>query len=63
VQKLADGEIEGAIVALEADIGDVEREIVAKDPFFLVTRPEHRTRDVDGPRHRGGASRRAAAAR
>jgi LysR family hydrogen peroxide-inducible transcriptional activator len=41
VQKLADGEIEGAIVALEADIGDVERQVIAKDPFFLVTRPEH----------------------
>jgi LysR family hydrogen peroxide-inducible transcriptional activator len=41
VQKLANGEIAGAIVALEADIGDVEIEIIAKDPFFLVTRPEH----------------------
>jgi LysR family hydrogen peroxide-inducible transcriptional activator len=41
VQRLADGEIEGAIVALEADIGDVERQVIAKDPFFLVTRPEH----------------------
>jgi LysR family transcriptional regulator, hydrogen peroxide-inducible genes activator len=41
VQKLANGEIEGAIVALEADIGDVERQVIAKDPFFLVTRAEH----------------------
>jgi LysR family hydrogen peroxide-inducible transcriptional activator len=41
VQKLADGQIEGAIVALEADVGDVEKLIIASDPFFLVTRPEH----------------------
>jgi LysR family hydrogen peroxide-inducible transcriptional activator len=41
VRKLADGQIEGAIVALEADIGDVAREVVATDPFVLITRPEH----------------------
>jgi LysR family hydrogen peroxide-inducible transcriptional activator len=41
IEKLADGGIEGAVVALEADIGDVEREIIATDPFVLVTRPEH----------------------
>jgi LysR family hydrogen peroxide-inducible transcriptional activator len=41
VRRLADGQIEGAIVALEADIGDVAREVVATDPFVLVTRPEH----------------------
>jgi LysR family hydrogen peroxide-inducible transcriptional activator len=41
VQKLGAGEIEGAVVALEADVGDVAREIVAPDPFVLVTRPEH----------------------
>lgn len=41
LEKLEDGRIEAAILALEADIGDVEREIVATDPFVLVTRPEH----------------------
>ena len=41
VHKLGDGQIEGAIVALEADVGDVARDIVATDPFVLVTRPEH----------------------
>jgi LysR family transcriptional regulator, hydrogen peroxide-inducible genes activator len=41
VQKLADGRIEGAVVALEADLGDVQKEVLATDPFFLVMRPEH----------------------
>lgn len=41
VAKLAAGDIEGAVLALEADIGDVAREVVAADPFVLVTRPEH----------------------
>jgi LysR family hydrogen peroxide-inducible transcriptional activator len=41
VEKLADGRIDAAVVALEADIGDVERDIIATDPFVLVTRPEH----------------------
>src|SRR3984885_1202038 len=39
VQKLGAGEIEGAVVALEADLGDVAREIVAPDPLALATRP------------------------
>jgi LysR family transcriptional regulator, hydrogen peroxide-inducible genes activator len=41
IRRLTDGQIEGAIVALEADIGDVARDVVATDPFVLVTRPEH----------------------
>jgi LysR family hydrogen peroxide-inducible transcriptional activator len=41
VRRLADGQIEGAIVALEAEVGDVAREVVASDPFVLVTRPDH----------------------
>lgn len=41
VRRLAEGQLEGAIVALEADVGDVAREVVATDPFVLVTRPEH----------------------
>ena len=40
--RLAAGECEGAVLALEADVGEVAREIVATDPFVLVTRPEHR---------------------
>lgn len=41
VQKLGVGELEGAVLALEADVGDVAREVVATDPFVLATRPEH----------------------
>lgn len=41
VARLAEGELEGAVLALEADIGDVAREILATDPFVLVTRREH----------------------
>ena len=41
VKQLAKGEIEGALLALEANIGDVVKDIVATDPFFLVTLPDH----------------------
>jgi LysR family hydrogen peroxide-inducible transcriptional activator len=41
LEKLADGRLEGAVLALEAEIGDVERETIGTDPFVLVTRPEH----------------------
>ncbi len=41
VKKLGDGEIEGVVLALEADIGDVAKEVVAIDPFVLLTRTEH----------------------
>jgi LysR family hydrogen peroxide-inducible transcriptional activator len=38
---LRDGDLEAALLALEADIGDVESEIIAKDPFALVAPPDH----------------------
>ena len=41
VKKLADGQIEGAVVALEANVGNVVSEVVATDPFFVVTLPDH----------------------
>jgi LysR family transcriptional regulator, hydrogen peroxide-inducible genes activator len=41
LEKLADGSIEAAILALEAGVGDLERESIATDRFVLVTRPEH----------------------
>jgi LysR family hydrogen peroxide-inducible transcriptional activator len=49
VKKLAEGELEGAVLALEADIGDVAREVIAPDPFVLVTRPEHSLAAKDSP--------------
>lgn len=41
VRKLRDGELEGAVLALEAEIGDVMKEVIAKDPFMLVMPPGH----------------------
>ena len=41
VKRLAEGELEGAVLALEAEIGDVARQVLATDPFVVVTRPEH----------------------
>jgi LysR family hydrogen peroxide-inducible transcriptional activator len=41
VRKLRDGELEGAVVALEANVGDVVQEVIAKDPFMVVTPQGH----------------------
>lgn len=41
VALLERGELDGAIVALESELGDVEQEPIAKDPFVLVTPPGH----------------------
>ena len=48
LRKLAAGEIEGAVLALEANVGDVAREVVASDPFVLVTRAEHALASKEG---------------
>lgn len=40
VQGLAMGNLDAALLALEADIGEVDREIVATDPFVLAARPD-----------------------
>lgn len=41
VRELQAGTLDAAVLALEADIGDVEREVLARDPFVLVTPPGH----------------------
>ena len=41
VRRLDEGRLDGALLALEADIGDLESEIVARDPFVLVTPRDH----------------------
>lgn len=38
---LETGTVDAAIVALEAGIGDVEREVIAQDHFVLALRPDH----------------------
>ena len=41
VRDLQAGALDAALLALEADIGDVEREVIARDPFVLATPPRH----------------------
>lgn len=41
VLALARGELDAAIVALEAELGDVEYEVLGKDPFVFAAAPEH----------------------
>ncbi len=41
VEALREGRIDGALLALEAPIGDVEREVVCEDPFVLAAPPGH----------------------
>jgi LysR family hydrogen peroxide-inducible transcriptional activator len=49
VAKLAEGELEGAVVALEAEVGDVARETLATDRLVLVTRRDHRLAATRSP--------------
>jgi LysR family hydrogen peroxide-inducible transcriptional activator len=41
VRELERGALDSAIVALEAELGDVESEVIAEDPFVLVTPRDH----------------------
>ncbi|MGH3663646.1 MAG: LysR family transcriptional regulator, partial [Micromonosporaceae bacterium] len=41
VRSLEAGTLEAALLALEADLGDVEREIIGPDPFVLATPVGH----------------------
>jgi LysR family hydrogen peroxide-inducible transcriptional activator len=40
VRSVDAGILDAAILALEAEIGDLEREVLAEDPFVLATRPD-----------------------
>ena len=42
VRSVAHGDLDAALLALEADIGDLEHDVVAIDPFVLATPPEHK---------------------
>jgi LysR family hydrogen peroxide-inducible transcriptional activator len=42
IQKLTAGALEAAILALEAEVGDVEHEVIATDPFVFVAPKGHR---------------------
>lgn len=39
--QLESGALDAAVVALEAELGEVEHEVIASDPFLLVTPPGH----------------------
>lgn len=39
--RLAAGQLDAALLALEADLGDVEHAFVGVDPFVLATAPDH----------------------
>jgi LysR family hydrogen peroxide-inducible transcriptional activator len=41
VRSLEAGRIDAAFVALEAELGDVERDVIGHDPFVLATPPGH----------------------
>jgi LysR family hydrogen peroxide-inducible transcriptional activator len=42
VARLAAGDLDAAVLALEADIGDLARAVLAHDPFVLATPKRHR---------------------
>jgi LysR family transcriptional regulator, hydrogen peroxide-inducible genes activator len=49
VRALAAGDVDAAIVALEADLGDVDSEVIAEDPFLLATPAGHPLGTARGP--------------
>ena len=42
VRQIRHGNLDGALLALEADIGDLTYETIEEDPFVLATPPDHR---------------------
>jgi len=49
MRSLEAGALDGALLALEADLGDVEREIIGVDPFVLATSLKHPLGARKGP--------------
>lgn len=41
IKSLDAGALDAAVLALEAEIGDVESDVIAEDPFYLVAPPGH----------------------
>src|SRR5262249_22918445 len=42
VRSVGHGVLDAALLALEADLGDLEHDVLATDPFVLATPPEHK---------------------
>jgi LysR family hydrogen peroxide-inducible transcriptional activator len=49
VRRLRDGALDAALLALEADIGDLERAVIAQDRFVLATPPRHALGSTTAP--------------
>jgi LysR family transcriptional regulator, hydrogen peroxide-inducible genes activator len=49
VKSLAEGQLDAAVVALEAELGPVEHELLAKDHFLLAAAPGHPLLAESGP--------------
>ena len=49
VSQMSAGDIDAAVLALEADIGDLEHALIASDPFVLVAPPGHPLLAKSGP--------------
>ena len=45
---LQEGRLDGAVLALEADVGDVEMEVIARDAFVLATPRRHPLGQAEG---------------
>lgn len=51
VQALGTGTLDAALLALEADLGEVEHEVIGTDPFVLAAPLGHRLSQKRGPVH------------
>jgi LysR family hydrogen peroxide-inducible transcriptional activator len=49
VRAVAQGELDASLLALEADIGDLEHHVIAVDPFVLATPKRHSLSDGSSP--------------
>lgn len=49
VRRISDGELDAGVVALESELGELECEPIAKDPFLLAFPPGHRLARGRGP--------------
>lgn len=49
VERLKSAELDGAILALEADVGDLPKIVLGKDNFLLAVAPEHPLARAKGP--------------
>jgi LysR family hydrogen peroxide-inducible transcriptional activator len=49
MERLHAGEIDGALLALEAELGEVEHQVIGVDPFVVVMRPDHPLAKKRGP--------------